>query len=604
MKQAQALSVLNGRESVFLTGAPGAGKTYVLNQFVRQAKKKGRRVAVTASTGIAATHIGGSTIHSWSGLGIRDSLTEHDEQWLKSNARLNKRYNETDVLVIDEVSMLHGARLDMVNQVCKLLRASERPFGGLQVVLVGDLFQLPPVNRESSTFDFAHTSAAWGELDPQICYLSEQHRQTGDELLQILEAMRGQDVTDWHEEILSGRLGKKPATEEQITRLYAHNIDVESLNQTHLARLVSDSKTYQMEFSGAKAKVEQLAKGILAPEILELKVGAEVMFVANNPSKGFYNGSRGQVIGFAQDGPRVKLTAGSRIITVEPHTWTLEEDGKRRAEVTQLPLRLAWAITIHKSQGMSLDAAEVDLSKSFTPGMGYVALSRIRSLDGLYLTGINQMAMQLNPQIFDFDAKLRVASKELAARTPELIEDISEPEPSASNVDAELLAKLKAWRLKRSTADKMPAYIIAHNAFLEEVATSKPATAQALLAVKGCGPRKVEVYGEDILKVLAEHGVVDMKYEIRNMKNGEDAKEDVEKGKDTKSEDETSENQARREATMAQYPRAFQRWQPEEDAQLLQLFKDKTYLNEACQTLQRQPAALWARLSQLINSGE
>jgi ATP-dependent DNA helicase PIF1 len=597
MRQAQALTVLASGNSVFLTGPPGAGKTYVLNQFVKRAKKSGKRVAVTASTGIAATHIGGSTIHSWSGLGIKDSLTSHDEQWLKANARLNKRYNETDVLVIDEVSMLHGARLDMVNRVCKLLRQNDQPFGGMQVILVGDLFQLPPVTRStsltagrnSSDFDFAHTSAAWSELDPQVCYLSEQHRQTGDELLQILEAMRGQDITDWHEEILSGRIGTRPTSGQQITRLYAHNIDVESINQTHLGRLTSESKTYQMEFGGAKAKVEQLAKGILAPEILELKTGAEVMFVANNPSKGFYNGSRGQVIGFTNNLPRVKLASAGRIITVEPHTWTLEEDGKRRAEVTQLPLRLAWAITIHKSQGMSLDAAEVDLSKSFTPGMGYVALSRIRSLNGLYLTGINSMAMQLNPQIHEIDLALRTASAELAARTPEYAEDATQPEEPQKDIDRDLLDKLRQWRLKRAETDKMPAYIIAHNTLLEEIATRRPATVQQLLSVKGCGPRKVEVYGDDILQVLAAHGVKPQ--EESNQRDGAEG-----------SEEKTDTGKPSREETIAQYPRAFQRWQPEEDAQLLQLWKDQAPLSEACRTMQRQPAALWARLSHLLNA--
>ncbi len=588
MKQSQALTILLDGKSVFLTGAPGAGKTYVLNQFVALAKKKGRRVAVTASTGIAATHIGGSTIHSWSGLGIKDSLTTHDEQWLKSNARLNKRYNETDVLVIDEVSMLHGARLDMINQVCKLLRASERPFGGLQVVLVGDLFQLPPVSRDGSAFDFAHTSAAWEELDPDICYLSEQHRQTGDELLQILEAMRGREITDWHQQVLSERLGQPPPENEQITRLYAHNIDVESLNQTHLNRLSSESKTYAMEFSGAKAKVEQLAKGILAPEQLELKVGAEVMFVANHPSKGFYNGSRGQVIGFTAEGPRVKLATGNRIVAVEPHSWTLEEDGKRRAEVTQLPLRLAWAITIHKSQGMSLDAAEVDLSKSFTPGMGYVALSRIRSLDGLYLSGINQMAMQLNPQIFEFDTDLRAASAKLAVHTPEFTSVIDEPDQPRSSIDTKLLDKLKAWRLKRAAADQMPAYIIAHNAFLDELAMRKPANTQQLLAVKGFGPRKVELYGEEILQVLASHGVLPQIEKLTVADNTAGILKT------------TKESVPDREEIIAKYPRAFQHWQPDEDAQLLQLFQDKAYLSKTCETLGRQPSAVWARLVILL----
>ena len=177
-------------ESVFLTGPPGAGKTYVLNQFVKRAVRTGKTVAVTASTGIAATHIGGTTIHSWSGLGIRDQLNDYDKQWLLANAKLRKRYNATDILVIDEISMLHGARLDMVNEACKLLRENQQPFGGLQVILVGDLFQLPPVTRGSELLDFAHTSAAWHELSPKVCYLTEQHRQAGDALLDLLEAMR------------------------------------------------------------------------------------------------------------------------------------------------------------------------------------------------------------------------------------------------------------------------------------------------------------------------------------------------------------------------------------------------------------------------------
>src|ERR1700760_1623196 len=136
MRQAQALRVMMSGKSVFLTGAPGAGKTYVLNQFIKQAVRTGKNVAVTASTGIAATHIGGTTIHSWSGLGIKDFLTDWDRERLQSTERLVKRYNAADILVIDEVSMLHGQRLNMVNEVAKLLRKSDKPFGGLQVVLV------------------------------------------------------------------------------------------------------------------------------------------------------------------------------------------------------------------------------------------------------------------------------------------------------------------------------------------------------------------------------------------------------------------------------------------------------------------------------------
>ncbi|HET6924472.1 MAG TPA: HRDC domain-containing protein [Candidatus Saccharimonadales bacterium] len=508
MRQAQALHIMLSGKSVFLTGPPGAGKTYVLNQYIRRAEAAGKTLAITASTGIAATHIGGTTIHSWSGLGIRDHLNQNDRQWLGSNDRLRKRYIATDVLIIDEVSMLHGARLDMVNEACKILRENDAPFGGLQVILVGDLFQLPPVNRLSDLADFAHTSAAWEELDPSICYLSEQHRQAGDELLDLLTAMRGGELDTVHLEALQSRLGVKPPADEPVTRLYTHNIDVDGINQRHLQALSAEGYTFAMQTKGAAAKVEQLARSVLAPEELTLKSGAEVMFVANDFAAGFVNGSRGQVIGFKDGMPLVKLTHG-RIIKVEPHSWTLTEDDRKRAEVVQLPLRLAWAITIHKSQGMSLDAAEIDLSKSFTPGMGYVALSRVRSLDGVYLTGLNNMALQLHPDIYEFDRQLRQASATLEAVTPDAAEPTPEELASATpQVNEELLSALKAWRLDRARRDGVAPFMVAHNTVLEALAAHPPTSPGQLLGVKGMGPAKQQAYGEELMAVIASHVAV------------------------------------------------------------------------------------------------
>jgi hypothetical protein len=261
-----------------------------------------------------------------------------------------------------------------------------------------------------------------------------------------------------------------------------------------------------MQTSGAAAKAEQLMKSVLAPERLELKIGAEVMFVANNFQSGFVNGSRGQVVDFDNDEPIVVLQSG-REVRVQPHSWALEEDGHKRAEVTQLPLRLAWAITIHKSQGMSMDAAEIDLSRSFTPGMGYVALSRVRSLDGVYLKGINRMALAMHPQIFEFDAELREQSEALANITPDYEEKpIEKPAGDVQVVyDKALFEKLKSWRLKRAEADHVPAYIIAHNTVLEALSARPPESLQALRGIKGMGPAKIEKYGEDILSVVSTH---------------------------------------------------------------------------------------------------
>lgn len=503
MRQKQALNVMMGGASVFLTGAPGAGKTYVLNQFVGRAQRAGKRLAVTASTGIAASHIGGTTIHSWSGLGILDQLAPEDLKRLGGSERLVKRYNSVDILVIDEVSMLHGQRLDMVNAVAKLLRGNDAPFGGLQVILVGDLFQLPPVGRGTDVFDFIHLSAAWAELNPQICYLTEQHRQTdNDALLALLEAMRLDGVTEEHGRLLQDRMQVAPSPQTVVTRLYSHNLDVDAINQRHLDELPGPSKTFTMQTKGGRAKLEQLAKSLLAPELLELKVDAEVMFVANNFADGYVNGSRGRVLEFRGDTPVIQLTDG-RKITVEPHSWSLSEDGKIRAEVTQLPLRLAWAITIHKSQGMSLDAAEIDLARAFTPGMGYVALSRVCSLDGLYLQGINAMALRMHPAVHELDGVLRQASAELAVGTDDIADEvIAKPKP-APIVDEALFQALKKWRASRAQQDGVPAYIVAHDAALGAVAAAQPATPQQLLALPGFGSRKVEAYGSEILAIVA-----------------------------------------------------------------------------------------------------
>ncbi len=501
MRQKQALQLMMDRKSIFLTGAPGAGKTYVLNEFIRLAKKRGKNVAVTASTGIAATHIGGSTIHSWSGLGILDSLSQYDLARLSGKPNLVKRYNATDVLVIDEVSMLHGRRLDMINLVAKKLRQSEQPFGGLQVVLVGDLFQLPPVTRGSDVADFAHMSSAWQELDPVICYLTEQHRQAaGDTLLDLLAAMRCGNVHELHEMALQDRLGRRAEDAQTVTRLYAHNVDVDTINQRHLQALTTSSRQYTMQTKGAAAKREQLMKSVLAPEVLELKKGAEVMFVANSQKGKFVNGTRGVVMDFVDTMPLV-VTTGGREVLAELHTWSLEEDGRVKAEVSQLPLRLAWAITIHKSQGMSLDAAEIDLSRTFTPGMGYVALSRVRSMDGIYLAGINRTALAMHPVIHEYDMWLRERSEQMGLETPDFTEDGTKNEVEMA-FDEALFAELRKWRLAQAEKEKIAPYMVFHDTTLKELAARRPQTTQALLAVKGMGTMKLEKYRTQLLDIL------------------------------------------------------------------------------------------------------
>lgn len=408
MKQSKAIEIMNTGANVFLTGAPGAGKTYTLNQFIQAAERNYKRLAITASTGIAASHIDGVTIHSWAGIGISDKLSPTDFFKIE-HGRAAGRIRAAQILIIDEISMLDDTRLDMVNSVCKAIRGNDEPFGGLQTILVGDLFQLPPVNSSSRELHFPHTSRAWRDANLTICYVTEQHRQeTSDGLLEMLVAMRGRDIGPEHLALLRSR---QVAAPEHVTRLFTHNADVDGLNARKLAQIEGQSKYYTMQDSGDQSRVVKMKKNILAPDKLELKAGAEVMFVANNFDEGFVNGTRGRVIGFTDRHKPIVATGDGDEIEVERHTWRqTDERGRTLAEVRQYPLRLAWAITVHKSQGMSLDAAEVDLTNAFTPGMGYVALSRVRSLDGLYLTGFNDKALEMHEEIHVLDAQLRAAS--------------------------------------------------------------------------------------------------------------------------------------------------------------------------------------------------
>jgi len=412
MTQKDALDILKMGYNCYITGAAGSGKTHLLNEYIKFLRNKGVDVGVTASTGIAATHMGGTTIHSWSGLGIRDELTEYDLEDLESKKYLYERFKNTDVLIIDEVSMLHHFRLDLIERIARHLKRNQLPFGGMQVILCGDFFQLPPVSRlGEKESHFSYKSETWKKLDLKICYLEEQFRHKDDKFIKILNGIRGNNMSEESLCHLKGRHNACLKEGIEPTKLHTHNINVDTINDFELNKLPGQIFTYQMEDKGRKPLVEALKKSCLAPEVLRLKKGARVMFVKNNFEGGYANGTLGKVVECSNYGPKIMLMSG-KIIIPEKVNWIIEDEGKIKATITQYPLRLAWAITVHKSQGMSLDAVEVDLSKSFEKGMGYVALSRVRTLDGLRLIGINKNALEVREDIMIFDEDLQEMSKE------------------------------------------------------------------------------------------------------------------------------------------------------------------------------------------------
>ena len=408
MKQSEALEILKLGHNAFVTGAAGSGKTFLINEYIKFLKREHIGHGITASTGIAATHLGGITIHSWSGLGIKEDLSRYDLESLLERPQLKKNFASAQVLIIDEISMLHDYQLEILNRIAQAFRRSDQPFGGLQVIFCGDFFQLPPVSSGGRQSRFAYHSPLWAEMDLKICYLDEQHRQNDQEFLRLLGAIRGNQVSAEMRGLLEARLEKKQKESAALTKLYSHNADVDEENERELARLAGPLFAYGMAKRGRKHLAEALTRGCLAPEHLRLKAGARVMFVKNNFEQGYVNGTLGRVEKCDETGIIVKTAKGR--IEVPLATWVIEENGEIAAEITQYPLRLAWAITVHKSQGMSLDSAEIDLSRAFEPGMGYVALSRVRSLSGLSLLGINDLALRVNEEVLAADQVFRMMS--------------------------------------------------------------------------------------------------------------------------------------------------------------------------------------------------
>lgn len=440
MTQSTALKILRTGANVFLTGEPGSGKTHTINQYARWLREHGIEPAITASTGIAATHIGGMTIHSWSGIGVKKNLTALDLDIIASNERVAKRVARTQVLIIDEVSMLSAATLSMAEAVCREVRRNHEPFGGLQVVLVGDFFQLPPIvardrnagNRlgfgetedgmEAAPFSFR--SAAWERLSPLVCYLSEQHRQDDAEFLELLSAMRSGKTGEEIGETLAGRRIEEKQSPADLPRLYSHNADVDRVNEARLLAIPGAVRKFAMASYGPAALVDALKRGCLSPETLSLKIGARVMFTKNKPDGSFVNGTLGEVEGFADNGIPIVRTLNNRRIYAEPMEWTVADGTRSLAKIEQVPLRLAWAITVHKSQGMTLDAAVMDLSGAFEYGQGYVALSRVRSLSGIHLLGINSRALEVHPDTLAKDNEFR----EQSAGTRKIFQKMDEKE--------------------------------------------------------------------------------------------------------------------------------------------------------------------------------
>ena len=403
----------NTRKNIFLTGKAGTGKSTFLQYFRENTEKN---IAVVAPTGVAALNVQGQTIHSMFRFAPKFVLATE----VKTDRR--KIFKELQLLIIDEISMVRADIFDGINQFLKLARKNNKPFGGVQICVIGDLFQLPPVvsNEEKEFFadyynsPFFFAAHAHKEAEFELVEFSDIHRQNDLEFIDVLNAIRSGDCGNDKLEVLQKRVHPKATPAQGTLVLTTTNALAENINNTKLAQLTSQVKKYTGEIKG-----EFGMKGARLPaqEQLVLKVGAQVMFVKNDPDKRWVNGTIGIVEELEDEHIRVKVGSESHRVAKEKWktiAYEFEEITSKVVEktigsYTQFPLILAWAITIHKSQGKTLDRVIIDLGNgAFAAGQLYVALSRCKSLSGIALKQpITQSDISCDGEVVSFMNNLK-----------------------------------------------------------------------------------------------------------------------------------------------------------------------------------------------------
>lgn len=429
IKQKIAYELMANRQNIFLSGSGGTGKSFLIKKFCEEFRYK-RKIAICSTTGISALLIGGTTIHSFLGLGLgTDSADVLYNKIFRSN-RHRMRWLSIDTLIIDEISMLSPELFDKIENIATRLRCTKYllsrqtppPFGGIQLILSGDFLQLPVVNNDKFCFE----AKSWNRCVNRTIELNQIVRQKDFVFAGILNEIRYGIISDDVKEFLKTHTNRKIVDSNGIkpTKIYTTNADVNAMNDHELDILANEAsqKGEELEFFEYEMKVaygpkyasmaENNKKNCQAPVKLELCKGAQVMLLANiDLDNGLCNGSRGIVLGFVEKAPFVRFVSQDENVkyidrVIEPFTWEIKEDEEILVSYTQYPLKLAYAITVHKSQGASLDYAEIDLENVFVAGQAYVALSRVRTSKGLNITNININKIWAHPKALEFYKKI------------------------------------------------------------------------------------------------------------------------------------------------------------------------------------------------------
>jgi hypothetical protein len=413
--QARALKLLQGKKNVFLTGGAGTGKSYLVREFLRSQPQRG--FPVLASTGAAAVLVGGRTFHGFFGLGIMEGGLKATVDRAAKNRRVVKRLRQISGFIVDEVSMLSGQTIAAAEAIARKARGASAPWGGLRVIAVGDFAQLPPIGAgcgEERVRDWAFLDPAWEKSCFEPALLTSQTRVKDPGHMDILNLVRKGIVNGDVAKYLNSRILKDPLADFNGTRLFPRREDTERYNLTRLAEIRSPEREFPSIYAGDERSRASLKKSSPVPEVLRVKVGALVMLRQNDPLGRWVNGSTGHIAAISSDKLLIDLLSGHSVGVEKASFTLLDGDGEVVASLTNFPVCLAWATTIHKSQGATLDRMRVDLSSLWEPGQAYVALSRVPHGDDLSIERWSPRSIITDPIVTEFYEKL--ASDDEASR--------------------------------------------------------------------------------------------------------------------------------------------------------------------------------------------
>ncbi len=396
--QQKALNWLRSGENVFLTGGAGSGKSYLIREYRKEVDSQS--LPILASTGVAAVLLGGRTFHSFFGLGILEGGPRLAFERASKNKKLLKRLKDAEGVIIDEISMISGMAFETAEMIARFARESELPWGGLRVIAVGDFAQLPPVSS-SAQKDWCFRSPSWLKSGFQVASLHYNQRVQENHFLEVLNYIRKGQVPPMVRDFLNEKL-KDHDEDAPGTRLFPRRLQAEAYNQKKLDEIQEDEIQIPTIYFGTEKQREMLARSSPVPEILKIKLGCEVLFLQNDPQKRWVNGTRGKVVDIETDKIKVRKTGGREVQVEKVQFSLLDAEGQIAASMVQFPLTLAYATTIHKSQGATLDEIWCDLGALWEPGQAYVALSRLRHSEGLHLLRWNPRSVLVDPAVERF----------------------------------------------------------------------------------------------------------------------------------------------------------------------------------------------------------